>query len=128
MDAAAWGRCDETAEDQSGLRAQGRNSRHSLRMVQGGAVSAVERSAPADFRGQTRLLFEAMQGARVWMVCSAQANGEGIVRPRKTILLVGVNEQSTSVQKFLLETRGYRVLLAQDGDAALALHALGVDL
>lgn len=50
------------------------------------------------------------------------------MRPRKTILLVGVNEQQASLQKFMLEVRGYRVLVAHDGDAALALHALGVDL
>jgi two-component system response regulator CpxR len=32
------------------------------------------------------------------------------MRPRKTILCVEDNEQILSVRKFLLETRGYRVL------------------
>ena len=32
------------------------------------------------------------------------------MRPRKTILCVEGNEQVLSVRKFLLETRGYRVL------------------
>jgi two-component system response regulator CpxR len=50
------------------------------------------------------------------------------MRPRKTILVVNANEQELSLQKFMLETRGYRVLVAQDADAALALHAVGVDL
>jgi len=34
------------------------------------------------------------------------------MRPRKTILCVEDNEQVLSVRKFLLETRGYRVLTA----------------
>ena len=32
------------------------------------------------------------------------------MRPRKTIVCVEDNEQILSVRKFLLETRGYRVL------------------
>ena len=32
------------------------------------------------------------------------------MRPRKTILCVEDNEQILSVRKFLLETRGYRVV------------------
>ncbi|HEY0308717.1 MAG TPA: response regulator, partial [Acidobacteriaceae bacterium] len=32
------------------------------------------------------------------------------MRPKKTILCVDDNEQALSVRKFLLETRGYRVL------------------
>jgi CheY-like chemotaxis protein len=32
------------------------------------------------------------------------------MRPRKTILVVEDNEQQLSIRKFLLETRGYRVL------------------
>jgi DNA-binding response OmpR family regulator len=50
------------------------------------------------------------------------------MRPRKTILVVNADEVQLSVQKFALETNGYRVLTAQDADAAGALHALGVDL
>ncbi len=41
------------------------------------------------------------------------------MRPRKTILCVEDNEQILSVRKFLLETRGYRVLVATCGSDAL---------
>ena len=44
------------------------------------------------------------------------------MRPRKTILCVEDNEQVLSVRKFLLETRGYRVLAI--GSAAEALEYL----
>lgn len=41
------------------------------------------------------------------------------MRPRKTILMVEDNEQLLSVRKFMLETRGYRVLAVTNGAAAL---------
>ena len=41
------------------------------------------------------------------------------MRPRKTILCVEDNEQILSVRKFLLETRGYRVLGFTNGAEAL---------
>ena len=41
------------------------------------------------------------------------------MRPRKTILCVEDNEQILSVRKFMLETRGYRVLAATNASAAL---------
>jgi len=44
------------------------------------------------------------------------------MRPRKTILCVEDNEQVLSVRKFLLETRGYRVVAM--GSAAEALEYL----
>jgi len=44
------------------------------------------------------------------------------MRPRKTILCVEDNEQVLSVRKFLLETKGYRVLAM--GSAAEALEYL----
>lgn len=44
------------------------------------------------------------------------------MRPRKTILCVDDNEQILSVRKFLLETRGYRVMAF--GNAAEALECL----
>ena len=44
------------------------------------------------------------------------------MRPRKTILCVEDNEQVLSVRKFLLETRGYRVLAV--GTASEALEHL----
>lgn len=41
------------------------------------------------------------------------------MRPRKTIICVDDNEQVLSVRKFLLETRGYRVLAFREGAHAL---------
>lgn len=41
------------------------------------------------------------------------------MRPRKTIVCVEDNEQVLSVRKFLLETRGYRVLAMNSGTEAL---------
>ncbi|MES2391894.1 MAG: response regulator [Acidobacteriota bacterium] len=41
------------------------------------------------------------------------------MRPRKTILYVEDNEQILSVRKFLLETRGYRVVAMTNGRDAL---------
>lgn len=51
------------------------------------------------------------------------------MRPKKTILCVDDNEQALSVRKFLLETRGYRVLSALNAESALE-HARrgGIDL
>ena len=45
------------------------------------------------------------------------------MRPKKTILCVDENEQVLSVRKFLLETRGYRVMSVHTpGDALEALE------
>jgi two-component system, OmpR family, response regulator CpxR len=41
------------------------------------------------------------------------------MRPRKTILCVDDNEQVLSVRKFLLETRGYRVMAVSNAKEAL---------
>jgi two-component system response regulator CpxR len=43
------------------------------------------------------------------------------MRPKKSILCVDGNEQSLSVRKFLLETRGYRVYTAISGQEAITL-------
>jgi CheY-like chemotaxis protein len=43
------------------------------------------------------------------------------MRPKKTILCVDDNEQALSVRKFLLETRGYRVLAVQTAHEALEI-------
>lgn len=52
-----------------------------------------------------------------------------IMRPKKVILCVDDNEQALSVRKFLLETRGYRVIPATDGPAAIEiLQQGGIDL
>ena len=45
------------------------------------------------------------------------------MRPKKTILCVDDNEQTLSVRKFLLETRGYRVYTAINGHDAIALFS-----
>lgn len=51
------------------------------------------------------------------------------MRPKKTILCVDDNEQTLSVRKFLLETRGYRVLTAVDAHEALDVFRTGgIDL
>lgn len=43
------------------------------------------------------------------------------MRPKKTILCIDDNEQSLSIRKFMLETRGYRVLTSNTGHEALDL-------
>ena len=43
------------------------------------------------------------------------------MRPKKTILCVDDNEQALSVRKFLLETRGYRVLAVATAHEALEI-------
>jgi two-component system, OmpR family, response regulator CpxR len=51
------------------------------------------------------------------------------MRPKKIILCVDDNEQELSVQKFLLETNGYRVLAATSGREAIEIFAeTAVDL
>jgi CheY-like chemotaxis protein len=51
------------------------------------------------------------------------------MRPKKVILCVDDNAQALSVRKFLLETRGYRVLSAASPEQAIELFAGGtVDL
>ena len=51
------------------------------------------------------------------------------MKPKRTILCVDDNEQSLSIRKVLLETRGYRVLAYSDPKQALERFALGgVDL
>jgi two-component system response regulator CpxR len=51
------------------------------------------------------------------------------MRPKKTILCVDDNEQALSVRKFLLETRGYRVISAPSAHDALEIfRSGGIDL
>jgi CheY-like chemotaxis protein len=45
------------------------------------------------------------------------------MRPKKTILCVDDNEQTLSVRKFLLETRGYRVFTAVNGQEAISVFS-----
>src|SRR5438128_234523 len=51
------------------------------------------------------------------------------MRPKKIILCVDDNEQSLSIRKFMLETRGYAVVACTNGNDALAkFHESGADL
>jgi len=51
------------------------------------------------------------------------------MKPKRTILCVDDNEQSLSIRKVLLETRGYRVISCQTGEDALArFRRGGIDL
>jgi two-component system response regulator CpxR len=51
------------------------------------------------------------------------------MKPKKTILCVDDNEQTLSIRKVMLETRGYRVLAFNNGAQALeAFRRGGVDL
>ena len=51
------------------------------------------------------------------------------MKPKKTILCVDDNEQSLSIRKVLLETRGYRVIACSNGqDALLVFRQGGIDL
>ena len=51
------------------------------------------------------------------------------MRPKRTILCVDNNEQSLSIRKVMLETRGYRVLASTSAQEALEIFRRGgVDL
>jgi CheY-like chemotaxis protein len=51
------------------------------------------------------------------------------MKPKKTILCVDDNEQSLSIRKILLETRGYRVVACNNGQLALEMFkGGGIDL
>lgn len=51
------------------------------------------------------------------------------MRPKRTILCVDDNEQSLSVRKIMLETRGYKVVTCTSGRQALELFRNGgIDL
>ena len=51
------------------------------------------------------------------------------MKPKRTILCVDDNEQSLSIRKVMLETRGYRVVACTSGEAALERFKQGgVDL
>ncbi len=45
------------------------------------------------------------------------------MRPKKVLLCVDDNEQELSVTKFMLETNGYRVLAATNGQEAIAIFS-----
>ncbi len=51
------------------------------------------------------------------------------MKPKRTILCVDDNEQSLSIRKIMLETRGYRVVACSNGaDALEAFNKGGIDL
>ncbi len=51
------------------------------------------------------------------------------MKPKKTILCVDDNDQSLSIRKVMLETRGYRVVTALNGRQALEIfQGGGIDL
>ena len=51
------------------------------------------------------------------------------MKPKKTILCVDDDEQSLSIRKIMLETRGYRVLACNSGEMAFeAFRRGGIDL
>ena len=51
------------------------------------------------------------------------------MKPKRTILCVDDNEQSLSIRKVMLETRGYRVIACNNGVEALELFKRGgIDL
>lgn len=56
-------------------------------------------------------------------------SGARFMKPKRTILCVDDNEQSLSIRKVMLETRGYRVIACSTGDEALAVFEQGgIDL
>src|SRR5678815_4029349 len=51
------------------------------------------------------------------------------MKPKRTILCVDDNEQSLSIRKVLLETRGYRVVTCTNGEEAIErFRKGGIDL
>ena len=51
------------------------------------------------------------------------------MKPKRTILCVDDNEQSLSIRKIMLETRGYRVVTSKNGREAIDLFQRGgIDL
>lgn len=59
----------------------------------------------------------------------AAAISETGMKPKRTILCVDDNEQSLSIRKVMLETRGYRVVACSSGEQALErVKKGGVDL
>ena len=58
-----------------------------------------------------------------------QAAGSKIMNVKKTILCVDDNEQSLSIRKLMLATRGYRVIVCTTGEEALEVFRRGgIDL
>src|SRR5438874_1102676 len=76
--------------------------------------------ALVDFSTKIFIKLAADQGPR-WQ--------ERAMKPKRTILCVDDNEQSLSIRKVLLETRGYRVITCNGGEQALEIFKKGgIDL
>jgi two-component system, OmpR family, response regulator CpxR len=61
--------------------------------------------------------------------CFENQNGSKKMRPKRTILCVDRNEQTLSIRKVMLETRGYRVVACTGAEEALqTFQKGGVDL
>jgi CheY-like chemotaxis protein len=54
-----------------------------------------------------------------WIHFSRKSHFGTRMKPKRTILCVDANEQSLSIRKILLETRGYRVIACNDSQDAL---------
>jgi two-component system response regulator CpxR len=60
---------------------------------------------------------------------TASSRAPVTMKPKRTILCVDDNEQSLSIRKVMLETRGYRVLTCNNGEQAVEMFRHGgVDL
>src|SRR5882757_124817 len=84
-----------------------------------------------DRRQMLRGLYARSKRGRV-CDCSSDREKPKYMRPKKIILCVDDNEQTLSVRKFLLETKGYRVIAVQSAhdalDAVENAPAAGIDL
>jgi two-component system, OmpR family, response regulator CpxR len=59
----------------------------------------------------------------------SRAASKSTMKPKRTILCVDDNEQSLSIRKVMLETRGYRVITCNGGEQALEIFKKGgIDL
>src|SRR5206468_9283543 len=72
---------------------------------------------------QNQLKGSALPSPRSW------CDNESRMKPKRTILCVDDNEQSLSIRKVMLETRGYRVVCCTTAEEALGVFKNGgIDL
>jgi two-component system, OmpR family, response regulator CpxR len=80
------------------------------------------------WRGHPQPLRARLKCVRIPLPLTGGSSQE-IMRPKKTILCVDDNEQALSVRKYMLGTRGYRVVGAMAPEEALELFTQGgIDL
>jgi len=71
----------------------------------------------------------AVPPARIGSPYSLYSQSGDVMKPKRTILCVDDNEQSLSIRKVMLETRGYRVICCGTAEEAFELFKLGgIDL